>query len=107
MKDNNMSCKLDNLEGYTHRKHPYYAKAIQLTAHNRDEIIAVVRATNKEAIASTYGEDALMVRFANPLPRQCSPDTMYAGDWVVTGENGVTKIYTNEAFNIKYEKVGE
>ena len=91
------------MDSYTHRKRPYYAKALQLTAHNFDLIINTILATNKEASASRYGADAIMVRFVNPLPRQCTPDTMRVGDWVVTGENGVTKVYTQEQFSIKYE----
>ena len=100
-----MSCKLDNMSGYTHRKKPYHAKALQLTPHNFDLVIGTILATNKEAIASKYGDDAIMVRFANPLPRQCTPDTIQIGDWVVTGENSVTKIYKDAAFKIKYEEL--
>jgi hypothetical protein len=95
-----MSCKLDNIEGYTHRKHPYYAKAVQLTEHNKDHVIELLKSTG--GYATRYG-DQLMVRFDNPPPTQRAIDMMSIGGWIVEGENGTSKVYTDEAFKVKYE----
>ena len=99
-----MSCKLDVFEGYTHRKRPYYAKAVQLTENNKAHVIELTKSIG--GYATRFG-DQLMVRFANPRPRQYTPDTMSIGDWIVEGENGVSKVYTDEAFKVKYEELGE
>jgi len=95
-----MSCKLDNLEGYTHRKRPYYAKAVQLTENNKDHVIELLKSIG--GYATRYG-DQLMVRFDKPAPRQYNPDTMSVGDWIVEGENRISKVYTDAAFKVKYE----
>lgn len=102
-----MSCKLDNLQGYTHRKRPYYAQATQLTKYNIQDMVHWIQATNREATASLYDGGKIMVRFANPLPRQCTPNVMNVGDWLVIGENGIAKLYTDEQFKIKYEELSE
>jgi hypothetical protein len=99
-----MSCKLDSIEGYTHRKRPYYAKAVQLTENNKDHVIELTKSIG--GYATRFG-DQLMVRFDTPRPRQYTPDTMSIGDWIVEGENGVSKVYTDEAFKVKYEELGE
>ena len=98
-----MSCKLDSVEGYTHRKRPYYAKAVQLTENNKDHVIELLKSIG--GYATRYG-DQLMVRFGNPPPTQRAIDMMSIGDWVVKGENGASKVYTNKIFHIKYEALG-
>lgn len=102
-----MSCKLDNLGGYTHRKKPYHAIATQLSKYNIDAMVELIQATNREASATRYGTEAIMVRFANPLPRQCTPAVMEVTDWLVVGENGVAKLYSDEQFKIKYEALND
>ena len=99
-----MSCKLDNLTEYNCEKIPYPATSIQLTMYNIDEMVKKIETTNREATASIYDETAIMVRFANPLPRQCTPNVMRITDWLVIGENKIAKIYTDEEYKRKYRK---
>ena len=92
---------------YNCRKRQYYATAVQFTEANEAEVLALLN--NKTTYASMYiVRDELrqiMVRFSKPAPGQRMIDTLDAGSWVVTGENGAVKCYTDEQFKIKYEEV--
>ena len=100
-----MTCKLDaEARGFTHQKRPYCANAVQFTNTNTEHILTIL---NQNAEALKYGPTEIMIRFAEPMQGRKLIDVIKHGDWVVTGENGNIKIYTNESFYIKYEKFNE
>lgn len=82
---------------YTHRKHPYYATAIQWDQ------------TNLKAISNLIGDKARSVSavgqvvFIRYEPGECN--IVRPNGWVVKGENGDVKIYDDETFRIKYEPI--
>lgn len=83
---------------YTHQKRPYRAYALQWDGNNTDEVIEMLASIG--ALGTVYGAEHLMVRY------DCMIDTLVIGSWVVRGENNDVKCYSNEEFNVKYEKLG-
>lgn len=88
---------------YTHEKVPYYASAVQWTGQNDKEVLALLN--NRDTYATRYGLYQIMVRFSHPAEGQKMIDTLDAGSWIVTGENGQVKCYTDKQFNIKYREI--
>ena len=88
---------------YTHEKIPYYAHAVQWKGSNTEEILTLLN--NRDTYATRYGIHQIMVRFSHPAEGQRSIDTLDAGSWVVTGENGTVKCYTDEQFKTKYREI--
>jgi hypothetical protein len=79
---------------FTHRKRAYHAHAIQWDGNNLEELRELLDNVQ------VHDDEHLMVRHAQgPLTIQ----TLKVGDWVVQGENGVVKCYTDEVFRTKYE----
>jgi hypothetical protein len=62
---------------------------------NTQVVIDILLASGVEA--SRYGPDHIMVRHGNRI------DTLVVGSWVVRGENGAIKCYSDEQFKVKYE----
>ena len=81
---------------YTHQKRPYRALAVQFTDYNAEEVMAVLKSNGADP--HEYGE-YIMIRFKNGI------ETISVGSWVVVGENGSVKCYSDETFNIKYERI--
>jgi hypothetical protein len=79
---------------YTHQKRPYRAMAIQFNETNVEEVMSVIRTNGAEP--HEYGE-YIMIRFPNGI------EMISIGSWVVVGENGDVKCYSNDVFHIKYE----
>jgi len=75
----------------THQKRPYLAECVRWDGTNFDELGSIF-----SDIENVGSSGWLMVRgkqvFGIPL-----------GYWVVTGENGQVKVYSDAIFNIKYE----
>lgn len=86
---------------HTHRKKAYTAECMQWNTHSdKDNIIQTLQDHGYEV--TQYGH-CIMIRY-NDGRDENSIDTMYIGDWLVTGENGNIKRYTDDVFNIKYEE---
>lgn len=76
----------------THQKRPYKARCVQWVGINTEEIVSLLKDVQP------WG-DYLMYRYPNGV------GTLRMGDWVVVGENGQVKCYTDAVFRIKYEKL--
>jgi len=85
---------------YTHQKHPYRAHAIQWDGKNTEEVIEVL--TSAGADVQPHME-CLMLRYKDRV--NLNIDTMKITDWIVRGENGMVKCYTDKVFNEKYEEI--
>lgn len=98
-----------NPNNFTHKKRPYKAFAIQWNGHNTDDVFELlspfasvcIHKYGKEETSNEY----IMIRFNDKLDGRPSIYTMSIGEWVVMGENGKTKCYTDEVFKVKYEEL--
>lgn len=77
------------------RKRPYTATAIQWDGHNFNQVCEMLEPAGCEV--DLYGEDMIMLRSAEGIK------TLRLGDYVVRGENGSVKTYTDKIFTTKYE----
>lgn len=75
------------------QKRPYKADCIQWTGDNFDEIAIMMVAHD----VSRYGDRYVMIRHKTGI------STLDIGGWVVRGENGYVKTYSDRVFKIKYE----
>jgi hypothetical protein len=75
---------------YTHQKRPYRAKCLQWDGTNAAALDDVLQHLTE------HGSE-LLIRHHGMI------ETLRVGDWVVTGENGEVKCYTDEVFRVKYE----
>lgn len=80
---------------YTHKKRQYNAHAVQWTQNNLVDVQAML----PSAEISKVG-DVAFIRYA---PGECN--VMKSLDWIVKGENGDIKIYSDDIFHIKYEEI--
>lgn len=78
---------------FNYQKRPYRAVCVQWNGDNADEII------NMLEDAQVFREEYIVVR------HQGGMHTLRLGDWVISGEDGTARFYTNEVFSIKYEGV--
>ena len=76
---------------FTHMKRPYRAQAIQWDSSNTSEIMQMLSSTSR------LYNGKLMLKHKNGDFSTLSPT-----DWVVKGENGEVKRYSDEVFNTKY-----
>lgn len=90
---------------YNCRKRQYYAKAVQLTPDNEAQVLAILNNGTTRTTIYEGQSRCLIVRFSAPTPGQRAVDTLNFGNWVVTGENGEVKCYSDKQFKIKYEEV--
>jgi len=90
----------------THKRRARLATALQFGGDNPQEIIDKLH-TIEGMEAHTYNgnERMILVHNRGATPHMQMIYTIYVGDWLCTGENGVTKRYTHEQFKIKYEEV--
>ena len=84
---------------FNYQKRAYKAKAVQWLGLNTQEILEIL------GDAAPYGDDAIMVRWQDPISYKCGITTMYYGWWVVIGEDSRTRIYNPERFKILYEEI--
>lgn len=82
---------------FSYKKRGYLADAIQYDGTNFSAVSQMLHAGG--ASTNYHNEHEIMVRMENGI------ETLHAGDWVVTGENGQIKIYNSASFHIKYEMV--
>ena len=99
-----MTCKIDE-RIYTHKRRARHATAVQFTEHNAEQIIQLMRDIGSTAEMYKGATDMILVR--NRVPDGLNPAvyTLYVGDWLVKGENGATKRYSDSQFKIKYEEI--
>ena len=81
---------------YTHKKRPYLAHAIQWDESNLESIAAMLPKAEVQMVGR--------VAFIRYEPGEC--DIMRPRDWIVKGENGDVKLYSDDIFRVKYEEVG-
>lgn len=81
----------------THQKHPYLAHAIQWDGDNTPAVFEALKGFAKDVYPSVYNVDHIYIRHEHGVT------VIRKGWWVVTGENGEVKVYSDEVFNIKYE----
>lgn len=79
---------------YTHQKKPYQAECLQWDGNNVNEIrrLSIAEITQ-------HGASYLVIRHENTL------STLSPGWWVVKGENGQVKCYSDEVFRVKYQAI--
>jgi hypothetical protein len=80
---------------FNYQKRPYKAECIQWDGLNGQEICAMF----DDAVL--YGSDAIMIR------HQAGVSTVRLGGWVVRGENGMVKTYSDHDFTVKYITIRE
>lgn len=80
--------------GYTHQKKPYQAKCVQWDGNNVNAIRQLVMMDVVQ-----HGASYLAIRHENTI------STISPGWWVVKGENGQVKCYSDEAFRVKYQDI--
>ena len=90
---------------YNCRKRQYYATAVQLTPDSETQVLALLNNATTHTTVHEGQTRCVMVRFSAPAPGQKAIDTLNFGSWVVTGENGEVKCYSDEQFKIKYEEI--
>ena len=79
---------------FTHQKRPYRANCIQFTKDTLSSILALF--DNSESLRD--GE-YILIRTLKGIT------CLQKGDWIVTGENGESKFYTDGTFKIKYKEI--
>jgi hypothetical protein len=82
---------------YTHRKRAYHANAIQWKETNLGEVLDALRGAGLSAV--WHAPNHVMIRDGSSI------ETIEPGYWVVRGENGQVKTYTDTVFKTKYEEV--
>lgn len=76
----------------THQKRAYCAECVQWDGMNTSEVLGLFE-------DATTWKEYLMIRYGDGIA------TLQIGWWVVTGENGVVKCYSDEVFRVKYEEL--
>lgn len=80
----------------THQKHPYHAECIQWNGSNLEQVMELL----PQPTELTVRHEWLTIRFS---PGEVK--ALHYGEWVVRGENGVVKCYSDEQFNVKYQAI--
>ena len=90
----------------THKRRARHAEALQFNADNIQVMLAKLRQTDG-CSAEQYKGSPDMILVRNTISDGMNPGiyTLYVGDWLVTGENGITKSYSDQEFKIKYEEL--
>lgn len=78
---------------FNYQKRPYRALCAQWKGDNAAEIIVMLDN------AHVFRDEFIVVRQPGRI------HTLRLGDWVLKGEDGTARFYTNENFRIKYEAV--
>ena len=81
---------------FNFQKHPYRADCIQWTGINTQEILDKL-AKVEVLRAEVFRKDFILIRFDECV------HTLRHGDWIITGEDGVVRYYTNAKFLANYE----
>ncbi len=81
----------DRIVNYNCQKRAYKARSIQWDGTNTEEVLDVF------PNARLHGSNHLMVRHAEGV------STLELGAYIVIGENGEVKAYTEETYHVKYE----
>ena len=90
----------------THKRRARHAEAMQFTADNIQVMLDKLHTIDGVSAKAYKGNNQMiMVRQGNGLPYMQTIYTLHTGDWLVTGENGLTKRYTDDQFKIKYEVI--
>jgi hypothetical protein len=79
---------------FTHQKRPYKALAIQWNGSNAEEVASLLK------VEFRWYNDHLMLKHENG-----DFSTLKQSDWIVRGENGEVKTYTDYTFITKYTEV--
>ena len=89
---------------FTHKRIGRKAVCLQFTDATVDKALDILNNDDDYAAeVHKCNPDILLVRNRNPTPSSPRIFTLCAGDWLVIGENGITRRYTDEQFKIKYE----
>ena len=90
----------------THKRRARHAEALQFNADNIQVMLDKLHTIDGVSAQAYKGNDRMiLVRQDTGSPYMQSIYTLYTGDWLVTGENGLTKRYTDDQFLIKYEVI--
>lgn len=81
------------MTAFNYQKRPYRAMCVQWNGDNAADIIGMLDS------AHVFREEFIVVRQPGRM------HTLRLGDWVLKGEDGAARFYTNENFKIKYEAV--
>ncbi len=81
----------------THQKRAYRARALQWDGTNTLDIIDALR--HEHVTRLDEHPEYLIIRHAPHI------SCLSLGDWVVVGENGAVKTYTDVVFKTKYEEI--
>ena len=84
---------------FTHQKRPYRANAIQWTGDNTQAVFDALKGFSKDVYPSVYNDNHIYIRHEHGVT------VIGKGWWVVTGENGDVKLYSDSVFNVKYERI--
>lgn len=88
----------------THKRRARHAEALQFNDANIQDVLAKLHQT-EGCTAEPYKGNTGMILVRNTISDGMNPGiyTLYVGDWLVTGENGEMKHYSDYQFKIKYE----
>ena len=81
---------------FTHQKKPCRAICVQYNGSNNDEVFSLLSAGGFSV--ERMGEYII-------LRKEEHLKAITAGEWVVQGENGAVKTYSDSEFNVKYTKL--
>ena len=84
---------------YNYQKRAYKAFALRWDGSNTSDILKLFTEATK------YGEEAIMVRWQDPVSHKCGISTISIGDWCVVGEDGKTRIYTDTRMKTLYRPI--
>ena len=82
---------------FNFQKRPYRAVCVQWNGNNAAEIFKLLENTKLINSVEVFREEFIFIRYAG------GTHTLKRSDWVIKGEDGVARIYTDEVFQIKYE----
>jgi len=77
----------------THQRKPRKARAVQWDRTNTQEVFAMLDD------AHLYGADNILIRTEDCVT------TMAIGDWVMVGEDGISRVYKDAVWKLKYEEI--
>ena len=90
----------------THKSRARHAEALQFTNDNIQVMLDKLHTIDGVSAQAYKGNNRMiLVRQDAGSPYMQSIYTLYIGDWLVPGENGLTKRYTDAQFLIKYESL--
>lgn len=87
---------------FTRKKRPYRAVCVQLQPDNFQQVIDVLKVHGCDA---TPYVGQIMLRWEESAGTKYSIEMMYVGDWIRIGENGHSKIMSDEELNLKYVRI--